>query len=120
MGLLFKGQQGVVTSGTFSLPNDVNEHDAIIVAATIQLVDIELDMSNLSQINTVREHVQTDGVNYRQISGKAFPTNFDPGTKSVILSFAQKNSLYKVTLQASVVEGAAKDVKWRQMVRRLV
>ena len=111
---------GVVTTGTFSLVNNANEQDALIIAAGTQLVDIELDMNTLAQTNTVREYVQTDGANYRQVSAKVFPTVFDAGTKCVILSFTQKNSLYKITLQATIAEGAAKDIPWRKIVRDLV
>ncbi len=111
---------GVVTSGTFSLVNNILEQDALIVAAGTRVVDIELDMNNLTQINTVREYVQVDGANYRQISAKAFPTVFDTGTKCVTLSFVQKGTLYKVTLQASVLEGAAKDVPWRRITKDLI
>ena len=111
---------GTVTTGTFSLLNNIVEQDCLIFAAATQLVDVELDMFNLAQTNTVREYVQVDGVNYRQISAKVFPTVFDNGTKSVIISFVQKNSLYKITLQASVLEGVAKNVPYRYTVRDLV
>lgn len=111
---------GTVTTGTFSLVNNVNEQDCLVFGAATQLINLELDMNNLTQINTVREHVQTNGANYRQISAKAFPTVFDAGTKSVIISFVQKNALYKITLQASVAEGAARDVPYRYITRDLV
>jgi hypothetical protein len=107
-----------VTTGTFSLLNNTDEQDVIVVAAATQAVDIELDMSNLTQVNTVREYTKVDGANYRQIAAKTFPTDFDSGTKAILLSFTQKDSLYKVTLKASVAEGAARDIPWRQMVRR--
>lgn len=110
---------GNISTGTFSLVNDTNEQDALVIAAARQLVDIELDMVNLAQNNTVREYVQVDGVNYRQISAKVFPTDFDTGTKAVLLSFPQKNALYKVTLQAAVAEGAAKNVPYRYITRKL-
>ncbi|MDP2872771.1 MAG: hypothetical protein Q8P31_09570, partial [Bacillota bacterium] len=84
-----------VAGSPFSLVNNVAEQDAIIVAAATQLVDIELDMINLTQVNTVREYVQVDGANYRQISAKVFPTDFDALTKCVALSFPQKGQLYK-------------------------
>lgn len=110
---------GTPTTGTFSLVNNIDEQDALVIPAGNRITDIELDMVNLAQINTIREYVQVDGANYRLISAKIFPTSFDAGTKCVTLSFTQKNSLYKVTLQASVLEGAAKDVKYRYIVRDL-
>lgn len=113
---------GVVSTvgSPFSLVNNVLEQDVIIVAAATQLVDIELDVNALTQNNTIREYVQVDAVNYRQISAKVFPTNFDTGTKAITLSFPQKNALYKVTMQASVLEGIARDIPWRQLRRDLV
>jgi len=104
----------------FSLVNNTDEQDAIIVAAATQLVDIELDVNALTQSNTIREHVQVDGANYRQISAKVFPTDFDAGTKAIILSFPQKNVLYKITMQASVLEGIARNVPYRILYRDLV
>ena len=108
-----------VAGSPFSLVNNILEQDAIIVAAATQLVDIELDMSNLTQANTVREYVQTDAANYRQISAKVYPADFDTYTKCVVLSFPQKNVLYKVTLQASVAEGVARNVPYRILTRDL-
>jgi len=110
---------GTPVTGTFSLVNNILEQDFLIFAAANQIIDLELDMVNLAQINTVREYVQTDGATYRQISAKAFPTAFDAGTTCVIISFVQKNSLYKITLQASVLEGGAKNVPYRYIVRDL-
>jgi len=110
---------GTPTTGTFSLVNNILEQDCLIFAVANQIVDIELDMSNLVQTNTVREYVQVDGANYRQVSAKVFPTDFDAGTKCASLSFTQKNSLYKVTLQASIIEGSAKNVPYRYIVRDL-
>jgi hypothetical protein len=107
------------TGSPFSLVNNLLEQDAIIVAAATQLVDIEIDVSNLTQINTIREYVQVDGATYRQISAKAFPTAFDTGTYAITLSFPQKGQLYKVTMQASVLEGVARNVPFRIMTRSL-
>jgi hypothetical protein len=111
---------GTPSTGTFSLVNNVNEQDARVVAAATQLVDIELDMVNTTQLNTVRIYSQVDGANYRQIQARVFPTDFDTSTKMVTISHPQKNALFKVTLQASVLEGVARDIPWRQMVRPLV
>jgi hypothetical protein len=104
-----------ITPGTYSLLNNTNEQDCLVFAATAELIEIELDVSNLTQVNTIREYVQVDDANYRQISAKVFPTDFDSGTKAITLSFMQKDTLYKVTLQASVAEGAARDVPYSHM-----
>jgi hypothetical protein len=122
MAKIFAGMAGLsgpVTPGTYSLPSGLVEQDALLFAAAYRQLDIELDMDALAQNTTVREYVQTDGANYRQISAKVFPTNFDTGTKAVILSFVQKNSAYKVTLQSAVAEGVPRDIPYRYMVRSL-
>ena len=108
-----------VVGSPYSQPNDLVENDAIIIAAATHLVDIEMDMFNLAQANTVREYVMVDGANYRQISAKVFPTDFDTGTKCILLSFPQKGQLYKITMQSSVLEGIARNVPYRIMYRDL-
>lgn len=108
---------GTVTTGVFALVNNILEQDCLVFPAAYQQVDVELDMNALANTITVREYVQVDGANYRQISAKVFPTNFDAGTKAVILSFVQKNSLYKITLQEAV--GEAQNIPYRYMVRSL-
>lgn len=106
-----------VTTGTFVLVNNANEQDCLIFAAANQLIDIELDMVNLTQLNTIRQYEQVDGANYRQIAAWTFPTQFDAGTLTVDISFAQENALYKVTLQAIVAEGAVRNIPYRHMTR---
>jgi hypothetical protein len=108
-----------VVGSPYSQPNDVVEHDAIVVAAATQLVDIEIDVDALTQSNTIREYVQIDGANYRLITSKIYPTDFDPGVKAIVLSFPQKGQLYKITMQANVAEGAVRDVPYRIMTRGL-
>jgi len=111
---------GVVTTGTFSLLAGVVEQDCLVFAAATQQIDIELFMNNLAQANTVREYVNDLAAAPQQISAKVFPTDFDTGTKVVILSFVQKNAAYKITLKASITEGVDKDIPYRYMVRDLV
>jgi hypothetical protein len=110
---------GVVsTAGSpFSLPNDVAEHTVLAFTAAQQLVNVELDLSNLTQINTIREYVQVDATNYRQLSAKTYPTNYDPGTYAAILDYVQKGVLYQITMQAAVAEGAIRAVPYRYYTR---
>jgi hypothetical protein len=110
------GAVGVVTTGNFNLADNVLQQDCLIFVAADQKIEVELDLNTLTQINTIREYVQTDGVNYRQISARVFPNQFDNATKPVIITFTQKNSLYKITLQASVAEGAIRAIPYRYML----
>ena len=110
---------GGVTTGTFSLVNNATEQDVLEIAAATQHLDFELDASNLTKVNTIREYVKVDGTNYRCISKKIYPTDFDDESKAILLSFVQKNAAYKITAQASVAEGAARDIKYRYVTRSL-
>lgn len=100
------------TKGTFTLVNNALEQDALIIPARNAQVDIELDLNALVNPITIREYVQVDGTNYRQVSAKIFPAAFDAGTKCVIYSFPQKNSFYKITLQEAVGEAANIPYRW--------
>ena len=97
----------------FSFLNNANEQDIIVFNPTSSEIDCEFDFSTLTQINTIREKVQTDGANYAQVSAKIFPTHFDTGTKVVETHFIQKGSFYKISMQASAPEGAVRDVPYR-------
>jgi hypothetical protein len=109
-----------VVGSPYSQPNNIVENDAIVVAAATQLVDIEIDMVNLTQANVIREYVQVDGANYRLLSSMIFPTDFEANTKAINITFPQKGQLYKITMQSMVLEGGAKNVPFRIMTRDLV
>jgi hypothetical protein len=98
---------GVIsTAGSpYSLPNDVNEHTVISLAAAQQLAAVEIDLTNLTQNNTIREYS-----NGQQISAKLWPTSFDAGTKRYVSSMIQQNAIYAITMQASVLEGAPRNI----------
>lgn len=106
-----------VTTGVFSLLNNVNEQDCLIFAAANRQIDVELDLNLLTQINTIRQYEQVDGAAYRQIAAWVYPNQFDANTHSVTISFPQKNALYRITMQASVAEGAARNIPYRYMTR---
>lgn len=110
---------GVATFGTYTHANNTNEQDVLEFAAAIQQIDIELDIKVLLQTTTVREYVKVDGTNYKQVSSKILPTDFDPLNETVIIQFIQKNSMYKVTLQSSVAEGAEAYIKYEYLTRSL-
>lgn len=114
-----KNLRGVVTSSTYSHPNGVAEQDALIFAVTQQEINLRLDFSLLTQNTTIREYEQIDGANYRQISAKVWPTDFDVGTIAIDISFVQANALYKITLQSAVAEGGARNIPYRYIVRSM-
>ena len=106
------------TYASYTQPNDLNENDAIVIAADRQELDIKLDCSALTQANTIREYVVV-GVVSCQISAKIFPTDFDTGAKSVILSFVQDAGEYRITMQSNVLEGAIRAIPYRIMRRKI-
>lgn len=109
----------VVTTGTFTLQNNILEQDLIIFTAATQYIDITLFLNNLTQTATVREYEGDLTDTFKQLSAKVFPADFDTGTQSVVLSFKQKNARYKITIQSSVLEGATRDIPYRYATQDL-
>jgi len=71
------------------------------------------DLSNLSQVNetTIRAYEKTDGINYRLLSTRVFPTDYDIGVKTVVMVLNGGGHDMKITLQSSVDEGLSKIIK---------
>jgi hypothetical protein len=110
---------GAVTAAVYAHPNGLGENDALIFAAANQQIDLRFDVNALTQATTIREYEQVDAANYREISAKVFPADFDPGCTAVALSFVQANALYKITFQSAVAEGAGRNVPYRYITRDL-
>lgn len=109
------------TSATaiYAHPNSVAEQDALIFVAAKQEINLRFDMNGLAQATTIREYEQVDGVNYRELSAKSFPADFDTGCKAVVLQFVQANALYKVTFQSGILEGGIVNVPYRTLIKTL-
>lgn len=104
-----------VPTGTFTLANDALEQDAIIFVAAKQIVHIRFDMNACVGTIIVREKEQVNAADYRQLSVKAYPADFDLGTKAISITHVCVGVLYKVTMQAQVAEGVARDIPYRYM-----
>lgn len=104
--------KSVPAAGTYTHPNDTSEHDVLEFTADTQDIFISLDVSALTQPTEIREYEKIDGTNYRQISLKTYPDDFDSGTKAITIYFKQKNKDYKVTLKSTVAEGASRDIPY--------
>ena len=104
--------KSVPAAGTYTHPNDTNEHDVLEFSAATQDIHISLDVSALTQPVEIREYEKIDGTNYRQISLKTYPDDFDTGTDAITIYFKQKNKDYKVTLKSTVAEGASRDIPY--------
>ena len=104
--------KSVPAAGTYTHPNDTTEHDVLEFSAETQDIHISLDVSALTQPVEIREYEKIDGTNYRQISLKTYPDDFDTGTDAITIYFKQKNKDYKVTLKSTVAEGASRDIPY--------
>lgn len=105
-----------ISTPVFSLLNGLVEQDAIVFAASKQIINARLDLSNLTQNTNIREYEKVDGVNYRELSNKLWPTQFDTGCTGVSFSFTQADAAYKITLQSTIAEGADRSVPTRSTV----
>lgn len=103
-----------VDTGSYNHPNDTTENTVATLSAPSGARDIthRFDMSNITQNLTIRQYEQIDGTNYRQITAKIFPTDFDPGTKGVETSFKMSEGNYRITFQSAVAEGSIKAIPY--------
>jgi hypothetical protein len=107
---------GQVSTGTYSLPNDTNENDALTFTTNKKRrLRILFDLNNLVQNIEVREYHKVDGTNYRQTSFKTWTTDFDTGAKALEFDVVQMDCDYKITITSVVAQGAAKDIPYRYM-----
>ncbi len=95
----------------FSHPNTIVETDLIEHPLHTEIDTHYFDFSNLSQVNktTIRVYEKTDGINYRLVSQKIFPDNFE-GVQVIIIVLDGGEQDMKITLQSSIAEGSAKDI----------
>ena len=104
--------KSVPVTGTYTHLDDTSEHDVLEFSAATQDIHISIDVSALTQPTEIREYEKIDGTNYRQISLKTYPDDFDTGTDAITIYFKQKNKDYKVTLKSIANEGASRDIPY--------
>jgi len=109
---IHKNNVATVTTGTYSHANNTNKQDVLEFTANTQDIELRLDMVNITQLTTITEEEKIDATNYRIITQKIFPSDFDTNTKAVAFSFPQSNQSYKVTFQSGTAEGSAKNVPY--------
>lgn len=98
---------------TFVKTNDTNEEDITDLTFTAQNNDIDasLDMTNITQITTIRIVEEADTTNARQIKEWEWPTDNDSVNDEILkISIIGHGVDVKVTIQSSVVEGSAKNI----------
>ena len=101
-------KQGKVTktTGTFVLADNTTEQDVLELLLLDEKVTITLDLDALTQTNTLRVYEKVDGTTYRKIS-----ENTDADfTDAAEFTFDGKGRDMKITMQASVGEGATRNI----------
>ena len=105
------GEQTIVLrSVSFSHPNDTNENDLVEHLLLTEKITHHFDFSGFSQLTTIRVSEKIDGTNYRQLSEKEFPTDFEANNTAVIIVLDGAAQDMKITLQSAVAEGSATTV----------
>jgi len=101
----------VLRSVTFSHPNTTAETTLVEHLSTTEIDDHHFDFSNLLQQTTIRVFEKADGVTYRLLSTRIFPDDYDTDVKiaKIILDGAGQDM--KITLQSTLAEGSAKEIK---------
>lgn len=89
-----------------SHPNTIAETTLIEHLLLTERDTHHLDFSALTQVTTIRVFERTDGVNYRQLSQRVFPTDYEPGSQLVIIVLDGAAQDMKITLESSVMEGS--------------
>ena len=82
---LSAGANTVIITGTgvFTITlTCLAQQTVVMIPAAKQVIDLEFDLSNLTQVTTIREYSWIDGINPCQLTAKVYPTVFDPGTKA--------------------------------------
>lgn len=108
------GSSGIVTTdnGTYSHPNDTNENEVLVIAASKYEAKVALDLNTLTQTATIRTYEQVDGATYRLVDTAIFPTDFPANIKAIITEFAGDNRQKRITMQSSVAEGAIRSIPY--------
>ena len=95
---------------TYSHPDTTTETDLVEYTGLKNYIVTNLDMSNFGESTTVRVYDKVDGTNYRQVSQKIYPDDYETGTEVATFVLDGAGQDMKVTLQSAVAEGGATSV----------
>lgn len=96
---------------TFSHPDSILEEVLVEHLNLTQLIDHHFDFSNLTQQTTIRIFEKADGVNYKLLSIRVFPDSYDAGIEIVGIILNGADQDMKITLQSTLAEGSAREIK---------
>jgi len=94
----------VLRTVSFTHPITTTETTLVEHSNLTELITHHFDFSNFSEITTIRVFERIDGVNYRQLSKKLFPDDYETGTEAVIIILDGAGQDMKITLQSATVE----------------
>ena len=103
----------VIRNISFSHGPGTDEQDLVEHTAITEIDYHHFDLSTLSQVNetTIRAYEKTDGITYRLLSTKVFPTDYDPGVQTIVIVLNGGGKDMKITFQSAVDEGSTKTIK---------
>ena len=102
----------VIRNVLFTHGPGTDEQDLVEHIGITEIDYHQFDLSNLSQVNEtiMRAYEKTDGITYRLLSTRTFPTDYDPGVQTVVIILNGGGQDMKITFQSTVDEGSAKDI----------
>ncbi len=106
---------GSEEAGIYEHPDGTSEEDAVVITPTelFEYKTLLLDLSNLTQVTTIRTYIRVDGANDHLNDSAVFPDDFPTGTKVVPVRLCPLSVTMKLTLQSAVGEGEARSILWR-------
>jgi len=96
------------TTAILTHADNTTEQDTLELTTLKNNVRITMDVSSFVQEFTIRTFDKTDGVNYRQLEAKVFPTDYDTGAAAIVVILDGGGQDMKFTLQSTITEGAVR------------
>lgn len=102
----------VLRDVSFTHTNGTAEDDLVEHLSLKEIINHHFDFSNLSAINetTIRTFEKVDGITYRLLQQRIYPTDYPGGPNSVIITLNGGGKDMKITLQSAIAEGSNKTI----------
>lgn len=95
---------------TYTHASSTTETDLVEYTSLKELITTNLDFVNLAQITTIKVYDKVDGTNYRLLSTKVYPTDYDTDIIVVAVILDGGGQDMKITLTSGTVEGSTKNI----------
>lgn len=103
--------RNVLRTVLFSHLNNTDEQDLVVHTTQTELITHHFDFSGFTEDVIIRVKEKIDGITFRQLSTRTFPTDFEAGTDAVIIILDGAGQDMKITLETPVTEGASVDIE---------